>query len=204
MRDWRRSLRAIRGSPVQSVGTPGRIVPSGRWMAPRSPSRPLASAARQTGWARTRIRSSALSSARVSMSWGTQPISSLSVPGNLARAGEADVGDDQLIAGHPDPDSLPDELVGHRVAGRATADRRLVVDDPSHAEGDRDGSSGSGWSRRRSSAKSSTGGRRVSRCSRSLTSSQNRPADDGLPCEHLFDTEPAVARPEGLRRRCHR
>jgi len=58
------------------------------------------------------------------------------VPGGLAGAGRTDVGHDELLAVDPDPDPLADELVRHRVAGRPEADRRLLVDDPGHAEGD--------------------------------------------------------------------
>ncbi len=57
--------------------------------------------------------------------------------GNLTGAGLTDVGDDELVAGDADPDPLADELVGDRVARRAIADRRLLVDDAGDAEGDR-------------------------------------------------------------------
>ena len=54
----------------------------------------------------------------------------------LAGAGRADVSDDELVAVDPHPDALTDELVWHRVAGRAEADRRLLVDDAGDTEGD--------------------------------------------------------------------
>lgn len=59
------------------------------------------------------------------------------VTGSLASTAWPDVSDDQLLAIHPDPDPLTDELVRDRVAGRAEADGRLLVDEAGDAEGDR-------------------------------------------------------------------
>lgn len=59
------------------------------------------------------------------------------VAGGLSSSRRTDVGDDELVTVDPDPDPLADERVRHRVAGRAIADCRLLVDDPGDAEGDR-------------------------------------------------------------------
>ncbi len=60
-----------------------------------------------------------------------------SVPSSLASPGRTDVGDDELVAVDAHPDPLADELVRHRVARRAIADRGFLVDDAGDPEGDR-------------------------------------------------------------------
>ena len=59
--------------------------------------------------------------------------------GDLAGAVTSGVGDDELVAVDSHPDPLADEPVGHRVAGRAEAEGRVVIDGAGHAEGDRVG-----------------------------------------------------------------
>jgi hypothetical protein len=59
------------------------------------------------------------------------------VTGHLAGTIPGGEGDDELVALDPDPHSLAGELVRHRVAGRAEAERRVVVDDAGDAERDR-------------------------------------------------------------------
>jgi hypothetical protein len=62
-----------------------------------------------------------------------------SVAGDFSGAGRATVDDNDLLTVNADPHALRDQLVGHRVPRRAIADRRLVVDHPRQAEGDREG-----------------------------------------------------------------
>ena len=46
-------------------------------------------------------------------------------------------GDDELVASDSNPDPLADEGVRHGIAGRAEAERRVVIDEPGDTERDR-------------------------------------------------------------------